>query len=136
MLTDDPAGWAEALEGLLRVAERDLAHVRSTVHGPERRLVLEDFGAERDRIAGALERLRDQLEDRSADEDEDDDEGTGQGTAQLQLSWGDDVLIAWGGGHDAPADDLETLRGRLASRPLAAVLREAEKLVEAGVKVL
>lgn len=111
-LTEDPAGWAEALEGLLRVAERQFAHVRSAVHGPERRLVLEDFGHERDRVQARLEALREALAD--ADEDDELEVAPGTGTARLQLSWGEDQLIAWGGGQDADSDDLDMVRQRLA----------------------
>lgn len=117
LLRADEAGWAEALEGLLRLADRDLAHVRATVHGPERRLVLDDFGGERDRIAARLEQLRgttvEEVDDDPGDTAREDEPRTG--TAQLQLSWGEDRLIAWGGGLDAESDDLDTLRGRLAA---------------------
>ncbi|MFT4837695.1 MAG: hypothetical protein ACI9OB_000143, partial [Nonlabens sp.] len=57
-LRADEAGWVEVLEALLRTADTSLAHVRATVHGPERRIVLADFGDDRDRIAGRLVSLK------------------------------------------------------------------------------
>ncbi len=143
-LRADQQGWIEVLEALQRTAEKNLAHVRSTVHGPERRLVLEDFEADRDRIAERLASLRGDAatkdsgkdsgkdgskggssanepksgrrrgaEPKAAEPEPVVDELAGTGTAQLQLSWGEGTLIAWGGGMHADNDDLDTLRGRL-----------------------
>ena len=116
LLAGDTAGWVEALEGLLRVAERRFAEVRASTHGPERRLVLEDFGGERDRVAARLEALRGSDEDEPDDEVEEEEQPRERtGTAKLQLSWGEDRLIAWSGGQDADAEDLDTVRHRLES---------------------
>ena len=54
-LKAEPEDWVEVLVDLRHRARTALDHVHSTVHGPERELVLEDFQSDYDRIEGVLQ---------------------------------------------------------------------------------
>ncbi len=103
-LAADEQLWQDVLEAHLRRADKALGRVRSNVHGPERRLVLDDYEADRDRIEARLARLRgDEPEPRVTDER--------VRHPQLQMSWGDDdELLVWASAQDAEHLDLDGVR--------------------------
>jgi len=101
LLQQREQAWVRALGRLLEEREEQLQRLRSQVHGAERPWVLEDFEAERDAVAKRIAQL-------TGDEPED------SGETLLQVSWGEGAVAVWGGGHDAAADDLDTLRDRMA----------------------
>ncbi|CAN5356321.1 DEAD/DEAH box helicase [soil metagenome] len=117
--------WLTALTHLLKQVDTSLERVRSTVQGPERALVLDDFEDQRVQIAAALAELAgDELppeviqpvavaEEIGDDEDDDDEEPAG--TVALQLTWDEGNIVAWAAGNKTEAEDLEGLRDRLAA---------------------
>jgi hypothetical protein len=124
LLAADEKAWADALRRLLADVEAKLERLRTTVTGPERELVLEDFDLERRGIRAALVELlgEDALGDDDDDQDEDEDGGQPDpepsGPPQLQLSWARGRLIAWGGSGEGTETVEEVLaRLREASSP-------------------
>jgi superfamily II DNA or RNA helicase len=113
--------WVTALERLLERTDATLARLRETVTGPERPLVLEDFGAERARVAAQLQALTGKDHTRSADEEEPGEpeveaETTLEpGITQLQLSWTAGQLVAWAAGRGTDAEASEEVLARLSA---------------------
>lgn len=107
------------LQLLRRDAEEALDHVRATVRGPERDLVLEDFTEEHRRLDAAVKRLTGE-EDASKTADPSEAAPTEPPTARLQLSWTPGHLVAWAAGAGADAESTDTLRTRLRASAAAA----------------
>ncbi|WP_370324012.1 DEAD/DEAH box helicase [Euzebya sp.] len=116
--------WISALRYLLKKADQALEHVRSTVHGPERPLVLEDFESHRSQVAAALAELADEppppppgasadRQAEAADDDQDDTDDEPVGDTALQLSWDEDQLVVWAAGNGAATAEADELRARL-----------------------
>jgi len=115
--------WVRVLYRLLDRADRVIEETRRTVRGPERLSIIEDFDREAYRIDEVLTEL---LGPPSEDELEPDGrrprgrpqppaEVVPPGTTELQLTWEPGSIIAWAGGHNAPADTAAGVRARLAA---------------------
>jgi hypothetical protein len=130
LLAANEREWVTALRHLLKQVDGTLDHVRATVHGPERGLVLDDFAELRRQLVDALVELDDEpvapapreaapdrevavAEAEEPEEEEDDDEEP-PGPTALQLTWDDGHVIAWAAGNHSPADDHEGILQRLA----------------------
>ena len=116
--------WEDALRVLLDDREAALRRLRSTVHGPERPFVLEDFERERDDIRTQLRELTGedpnqngqatgQDRNQGAQPAADPEPELGTGAPQLQLTWHDANLVAWAGGRAAHPEDRDAVRARL-----------------------
>ncbi|MDH4143945.1 MAG: SNF2-related protein [Acidimicrobiia bacterium] len=137
LLESHAEAWTDEVRQQLWQTERALARVRAA-NAPERFQVINDFEAERRNLLATLSRLVgvDLLDDTDDDAPEaapaseparsepvqqrarpvaDDVEPLpGSGVARLQLSWASGGIVAWAGGPDAPAADVERLREMLA----------------------
>ncbi|MGI9018999.1 MAG: DEAD/DEAH box helicase [Euzebya sp.] len=120
--------WVGALRYLLKQADSSLDRLRSTVHGPERDLVLDDFQNHRQLLEQALDDLvgpqsAPVTETESAAEPSppEDDEEEPPGHTALQLTWDDGQLIAWAGGNQAESADDAELKAMLETHGAASV---------------
>ncbi|MBW3603779.1 MAG: DEAD/DEAH box helicase [Actinobacteria bacterium] len=112
--------WVTALHELRRAVLATIDHVSQTVTGPERRLVLSDFEAERDRIERMLLELTGERFAQTARQEQDEQPSAPEdealpktGTPQLQLSWHDGRIVAWSAGERAPGESRDDVLGRL-----------------------
>lgn len=125
--------WIVALQQLRDGVQATLERIDSQVTGPERELVLADFGDELARIDDRLTSLTGTRPDASATGDEaqrqDATRGADNGVADdpssdvatLQLSWHDGQVMAWAAGARADALDEDAVRERLAAAGAATV---------------
>jgi len=115
-LEDNHRLWIDSLWRLLERADIALEQARQSVKGPERASVLNDLEDECDRIDALLSDLAGPVVVSGPDPD-----AVVVGKAQLQLSWSEGQIIAWGGGHEAEPADLETLNAMLADHDGSAI---------------
>ncbi|MPY91619.1 MAG: ATP-dependent helicase [Acidimicrobiia bacterium] len=125
LLEAHPEAWAETLHRVLSETTTSLRGVRRLT-GPERDQVVADFEKELARYTSALVGL---VGHRAAGIEPGPEPATGlaeptssaepevlePGTTVLQLSWAPGRVVAWGGGHNAPAATVDQVTDLLAA---------------------
>ena len=109
LLAQSPDAHADALRWLLEDADAALERVRTSVWGPERDLVLDDFASERRAIAEALTGLTGLPVDAAPGEEE----PVLPRICQLQLSWTRGSVVAWAAGPGVEPEGHDDVVARL-----------------------
>ncbi|HVM20607.1 MAG TPA: DEAD/DEAH box helicase [Egibacteraceae bacterium] len=108
--------WIDVLETLLDEAAESLDHVRRTVQGPERELVVADFAAEFWRIEDLLVELTGESSVEPAEPAEPAEPVAAVEAdvdPALQLSWSRGHVVAWYAGSKGDGADADTVADRL-----------------------
>ncbi len=117
ILSDHRVRWIETLYRLLDDAENSIDDASRRLRGSERSLVVDDLEAEADRIDEVLTSLVGpavaQPEPKTRQNNPDPQRTKEVGKTQLQLSWLPGRIIAFAGGHNAPAESADEVLQRL-----------------------